>query len=153
MGRRQRPGYFPRRFFDDFRRNGPWRLRALTEVLHGYFSAGHNLSGYQSDNHRSYTQDILYAVTANQLFKSVNGGATWVLKPPSGVRTLAIDPVTPSKLYAGTIVGLSISSNGGDSWTSVTIPVSGGIIGTIEAIAVDPVTPFDSLCRTYPRDI
>jgi len=88
------------------------------------------------------SQDILYAVTANQLFKSVNGGATWVLKPLSGVRTIAIDPVTPSKLYAGTIVGLSISSNGGDSWTSVTIPpVSGGIIGTIEAVTVDPVTP------------
>src|SRR5262245_61049018 len=88
------------------------------------------------------SQDILYAVTANQLFKSVNGGATWVLKPLSGVRTIAIDPVTPSKLYAGTIVGLSISSNGGDSWTSVPITsITGGTIGTTEAVTVDPVTP------------
>jgi Beta-propeller repeat len=87
------------------------------------------------------SQDILYAVTANQLFKSVNGGATWVLKPLSGVRTIAIDPVTPSKLYAGTIVGLSISSNGGDSWTSVPITsITGGPIGTTEAVTVDPVT-------------
>src|SRR5262249_38067206 len=68
--------------------------------------------------------------------------ATWVLKPLQIVRAIAIDPVTPSKLYAGTANGLFISSNGGDSWTSVIIPpISGGTIGLIEAVAVDPVTP------------
>ena len=57
------------------------------------------------------------------LFKSTNGGAAW-----SAVNTgltytyvfaLAIDPATPSTLYAGTVDGVFKSTNGGTAWSAV----------------------------------
>ena len=124
---------FPGRLFHDFRRNdcgvfksvdggsscillgGPQFIRSINQIIVDPTS-----------------QDILYAITANQLFKSVNGGADRVLKPLLGARTLAIDPVTPFwSLTPGLIAGLLISSNGGDSWTSShhSSRFNGGIIG------------------------
>ncbi len=52
--------------------------------------------------------------------KSVDGGATW---NPAGagipdipVNALAIDPVTPNKIWAGTDIGIYVSTDGGTSW-------------------------------------
>ena len=50
--------------------------------------------------------DVVYAGTADGVFKTFDGGATWarvsVGLPASGrVRALVVDPVVPSTVYAG----------------------------------------------------
>src|SRR2546422_8267798 len=58
--------------------------------------------------------------------KSIDGGTSWtesILPSAPGDRpALAIDPQTPSTLYAGTRGGLFKSIDGGISWTGV-LPV------------------------------
>ena len=77
------------------------------------------------------------------MFKSTNGGAAW-----SAVNTgltdtyvfaLAIDPATPSTLYAGTDGGgVFKSTNGGAAWSAVNT----GLTNTdVHALAIDPATP------------
>src|SRR5436190_1676610 len=64
------------------------------------------------------------------------------------IPALAIDPTTPSTLYAGTITldaanmftggGVFQSTDGGGSWSAV----SSGLTNTgVEALAIDPTTP------------
>src|ERR1019366_3282259 len=59
--------------------------------------------------------------------------------PPGAIiQALAIDPFTPSTLYAGTYGGVLKSTNGGASWTAVN---SGLTTTTVNARAIDPSTP------------
>jgi photosystem II stability/assembly factor-like uncharacterized protein len=51
---------------------------------------------------------------------------------------LAIDPVTPTTLYAGTGVGVFKSTDGAGSWQAASAGLSS--LG-VSALAVDPVTP------------
>ncbi len=54
------------------------------------------------------------------LFKSVDGGKSWisVTGSISGIVTaLAVDPVVPTRVYAGTTTGIFQSEDGGLSWT------------------------------------
>jgi photosystem II stability/assembly factor-like uncharacterized protein len=89
------------------------------------------------------TPAILYAAAGREgVFKSMDGAATWA--PASfgltdlDVRSLAIDPVTPTTLYAGTPSGVFKSTDGGVSWS----PAGSGIPpGVVSALVVDPVTP------------
>jgi len=56
------------------------------------------------------------------VFKSTNGGAGWadVTKTIKGIVTsLAIDPLSPKIVYAGTREGIFRSQNSGASWTRV----------------------------------
>ena len=64
------------------------------------------------------------------------------------VATLAIDPITPTRIYAGTPRGVARSIDGGASWSTdmgVSVPtnvVSPAIgIGSVNALAIDPATP------------
>jgi photosystem II stability/assembly factor-like uncharacterized protein len=70
-------------------------------------------------------------------------GDTWTsLGGPDGgiVRALAVDPVTPSTVYAATDGGgVFKSADGGGSWTAINAGLSSG--STVMALAVDPVTP------------
>jgi photosystem II stability/assembly factor-like uncharacterized protein len=74
--------------------------------------------------------------------RSTDGGVTWQ-KINSGltstfVKCLAIDPITPSTIYAGLNGGVFKSLNSGNSWT----PINNGITNTfISSLAIDPVTP------------
>ena len=70
----------------------------------------------------------------------------WTSQGPFGgtIRALAIDPVTPSTLYAGTIHpnvpngGVVFkSTNGGTTWTAT----GGSFSEFFGALAIDPVTP------------
>ena len=54
------------------------------------------------------------------------------------VRALAIDPQTPSTLYAGTGNGVFRSTDGGASWTAVN---SGLTSLAIDTLAIDPQNP------------
>lgn len=88
---------------------------------------------------------LVYAGTLGGLFASSDGGDTWQRKVaglPSGIdssiNTLAVDPSSPSTLYAGG-VGLFKSVNGGETWTELKTGVVGRL--SIIAVAVDPRNP------------
>jgi len=79
-------------------------------------------------------------------FKSANSGGSWSAsnRDLTGgiVNTLAIDPINPSILYAGTVGGVSKSLDGGNSWNAINtgIFVLPGYIISSNALAVDPQT-------------
>ena len=80
--------------------------------------------------------------------KSDNGGAGWTAVN-SGltntyIRVLAIDPKTPTTLYAGTYEGVFKSSNGGNSWNAVNTGLSNDIC---PGPGHRPENPDDSVCR------
>jgi photosystem II stability/assembly factor-like uncharacterized protein len=67
--------------------------------------------------------DVVYIGTYNDgIYRSTNGGNSWVAinngLGSSDIRSIAIDPVNPDVLYAGSGNGLGIfkSENGGDLW-------------------------------------
>ena len=72
------------------------------------------------------TPETLYAVSPDVgLFRSTDGAATWDLLVAGGeysVRTLAIDPVSPTVLYAFLPWDLHRSDDGGDTWTPLDAP-------------------------------
>ena len=77
------------------------------------------------------------------IFKSTDGGANW--SPASSgllglpAQGLAIDPQTPSTLYAGTQVhGVFKSTDGGSSWSAVNTDLTDF---NVLALAIDPQTP------------
>jgi photosystem II stability/assembly factor-like uncharacterized protein len=59
--------------------------------------------------------------------------------PPGGfVYALAIDPLNPSTLYAGTLGGVYKSTNGGERWTAVSVGLT---IAHVRVLAIDPAHP------------
>ena len=76
------------------------------------------------------------------MFKSTDSGASWNAinngLTSRIVPALAIDPITPSTLYAGTSGGVFKSTDRGASWSAI----NNGLTDTdIEALRIDPVTP------------
>jgi photosystem II stability/assembly factor-like uncharacterized protein len=57
------------------------------------------------------------------VMKSVNGGSDWHVVnkglEDTDVRKLAINPISPSTLYAGTFGGVFKSNDGGANWFAV----------------------------------
>jgi photosystem II stability/assembly factor-like uncharacterized protein len=74
------------------------------------------------------------------LFRSTNNGTSWSLSNSgltnSQVTAFAINPTTPTTMYAGTIGGVSKSTNGGAAWTD-TAPTT----RAVRAIVIDPTNP------------
>jgi photosystem II stability/assembly factor-like uncharacterized protein len=84
------------------------------------------------------------------VIKSLDGGTTWTALPLnlgfgySSVTAFAINPKTPTTLYAGTASGVFKSTDGGGSWTSASngiFPEGFGGAAFIEALALDPSRP------------
>jgi photosystem II stability/assembly factor-like uncharacterized protein len=77
------------------------------------------------------------------VFKSTDGGENWKAVNNGltniDVRALAIDPLTPTTLYAGTWGGgVFKSTDGGENWGAVNM----GLVNLyVFALAIDPVTP------------
>jgi photosystem II stability/assembly factor-like uncharacterized protein len=106
------------------------------------------------------TPNTIYATVsrngdANQpagLFKSTDGGEKWNLINtglPDTYRheviSLAIDPVTPTTLYAGTDGGgMFKSTNGGENWSALNTGIdmiNSDLFQLFFALAIDPATP------------
>jgi photosystem II stability/assembly factor-like uncharacterized protein len=87
----------------------------------------------------------VYAGTPSGVFKSVDGGMTWSASssglPAGDVLSLAIDPETPTTLYAtlNSPGHVFKSLDGGASWTALG---ASGIAGSkMTAVAIDPLEP------------
>ena len=82
------------------------------------------------------------------VFRSVDGGATWDAVNTGltslNVSTLAIDPLTPTTLYATTGGGLFKSTDGGTTWGETGLGDFSG-----DAFAIDPSTPTILYARTF----
>jgi photosystem II stability/assembly factor-like uncharacterized protein len=75
------------------------------------------------------------------VYKTTDGGSSWgsSLLPNSGIQAIAIDPLTPTTLYAGsTCGGFSKSNNAGATWT---FSGSGLTNACVQAVAIDPSNP------------
>src|SRR3989442_14101261 len=73
---------------------------------------------------------------------------TWISNGPEGgtIHALAIDPQTPSTLYAGTYgAGVFQSTDGGANWSAINTGLTKPYIG---ALALDPQTPSTLYART-----
>ena len=78
------------------------------------------------------------------VFRSVDAGDVWEvpgkgLSLEFGVDVLAIDPISPSTLYAGAFEGVCKSTDGGGSW----IDASAGIpdYSSVDGLAIDASVP------------
>jgi photosystem II stability/assembly factor-like uncharacterized protein len=80
--------------------------------------------------------DTLYDGTTNGVFKSMNGGVTWV-SVMSGVlsRVLVVDSIDHNTVYVGTTKGILATRNGGGSWSSFS-SFPAGI--AVTSLAIDP---------------
>jgi hypothetical protein len=92
--------------------------------------------------------NIAYATTSSGVYKSVDGGATWHFASfgaPDATWAIAIDPTTPSTLYASSF-GAAVykSTNGGASWTQLQLPPGSLSYGVV----VDPARTSTLLVDT-----
>src|SRR4029077_2609098 len=80
------------------------------------------------------------------VYKSTDAGATWGSTGLTNtfVNALAIDPLAPSTLYAGTgSGGIFKSTDAGATWRGANagLTSSSGSYGSVAALAIDPSTP------------
>ena len=87
-------------------------------------------------------------VPVSGVFKSTDGGGSWSSVstglPPYGpfVTALALDPTTPTTLYAGTNGGgVFKTTDGGASWSPVNTGLPLTLVTIVTAFAFDPTTP------------
>jgi photosystem II stability/assembly factor-like uncharacterized protein len=79
---------------------------------------------------------IVYAVAQGAILRSTDGGASWAFGGLGGVTTVAIDPLRPTEVYAGTSRGVFKSVDGGVQWN----PMNNGISDAmVRALAIDAV--------------
>jgi hypothetical protein len=89
------------------------------------------------------------ALTFGTAHMAQAGINVWTSNGPYGegliVAALAIDPTTPSTVYAGTwnAGGVYQSTNSGGSWSAV------GLSGNVPALAIDPTTPSTVYAGSY----
>ena len=106
-----------------------------------------NFAGVSSIVWDPGTPTTMYVGSGAGVFKSTDSGSTWTALNNFGspnvpmVRALAIDPTTPSTIYAGTSThaGLYKTTNGGASWT----PMNSGMVNilSVNTIVIDSFDP------------
>jgi len=85
---------------------------------------------------------ILVGTAGQGILRSVDSGASWhrlglreAIEFDGVVRSLAVDPSDPSRVFAGADAGMCISTDGGAHFLRVDSPMNGM---TVWAIAIDP---------------
>jgi hypothetical protein len=110
-----------------------------------WYSTG--LSFDVSDNHRGYkliqhptNSNIIWAVMSNGLWRTTDGGVTWLNMYDDSFRDLEFRPGVPSTIYAVTSSRFYKSVNNGLTWIQITsgLPANESRI----AIGVSPGDPF-----------
>lgn len=104
------------------------RGRDWTEWMHGMKEVHFVVSIVAHPSNRN----ILYAGTSGGVYKTTKGGKPWTRaivgmlpeNDPStsmalGVNALAIDPVAPATIYAGTTKGLFKTTDAAETWTRI----------------------------------
>jgi photosystem II stability/assembly factor-like uncharacterized protein len=81
--------------------------------------------------------------TKSPFFRSADGGGNWNNETyglkSNNVNSLAVDPVNPLTIYAGTYGGVFKSTDAGQSWGVIN---SGLVQPSVVELVVDPVTPL-----------
>jgi photosystem II stability/assembly factor-like uncharacterized protein len=125
--------------------------------------AGINPFGLRAD---PVASSILYALSSKNdgnIFKSSDAGQTWIAHPaaPPGtsVSSLAIDPLSPSTLYAASSNGLGWgilkSMDSGESWSVVNTgprPFAGSGGNTL-LLTISPTTPATVYTGDFNREL
>ena len=93
----------------------------------------------------------VYGGSTNGVFKTTNSGAAWTASNNglalTAVNSVAVDPTTPTTIYAGTrFSGIFKSIDGGGSWTSIYtgLGTTGNlacVVPNVSSIVIDPNTP------------
>ena len=79
------------------------------------------------------------------LFKSTDGGASWIQLGNAGIFTgqninvIIVDPANSNVIYLASSAGVYTSPNGGQTWTAAT-----GIGGDSRALVLDPTSPANA---------
>ena len=96
---------------------------------------------------------LLVLLSTSQVGVVSAGENVWTSHGPEGgiILALAIDPATPTTLYAGTEGGgVYKSTDSGGNWSAVNT----GLTNTyVDALAIDPVTPTTLYAGTYPAGV
>lgn len=120
---------------------------AGTNVWTSLGPEGANISSLTIDPQNPAT---LYAGTNGAVFRSTDGGKTWLRSNPSyaaaNIHALVLDPKNAGTLYAGTSSGVFKGTEAGTTWTLLN---SGLPYPTVKAVAIDPQTPETLYAGTW----
>src|SRR5438093_2141363 len=98
-----------------------------------------------------FTAVLLSALVSLAGFQAAEAGVdVWTANGPEGgsVSALAIDPQTPTTLYAGTrFDGVFKSTDGGGTWSASNTGLPQG--RSVDALAIDPQTPTTLYVGTF----
>jgi photosystem II stability/assembly factor-like uncharacterized protein len=83
----------------------------------------------------------LVGTDGTETSKTTNGGGTWTALPNGGSQTVAIDPSNPSTVYFSGVGGISVTTDGGNTFTSFLTPQQTGTFLFVYGLAIDPSNP------------
>jgi photosystem II stability/assembly factor-like uncharacterized protein len=86
----------------------------------------------------------VFVSAADRVLRSVDGGRTWtaVLIGSTGLHSLQVDPIDPSRLYIANDFELWRSVDGGATWTKASNPPNQGLVDfEIARLALAPSSP------------
>ncbi|MEI7724888.1 MAG: PKD domain-containing protein, partial [Bacteroidota bacterium] len=81
---------------------------------------------------------IILAATSGGIYRSTDGGTTWVSTQSGNFKDIQFKPNDPNIVYAGGGADFYRSSNNGTSFTKITAGLTGGQRGTIAVTAANP---------------